>query len=754
MSHTGIPAVEASVRLQKWGEPNAPAQDFVASTLDELWSFLKEYEPKVRRVFFFDEGQRKELFKGKDEEFRFRAFSRESTVTLFTSRTSTSPSGSPTETISTQYLMEITAPNGTGYDKEIPWFFQDPTFRHAQGVVQRDVAGNERRCAVVTAVPGAGKTRTLLECIRAVAPESYHRQKLHDIHCLLMDLDSVSSKTYGDSHSVQYSTLMKSFLPVVRMFLTFCIGKALGLEEATSGEDVIRRAAKFTDAPLVVFLDEIQLCLSNKKVDTEDAIEKSDWRSCILPAIGNVMMALLEEVPRLSFFMSGTNCFAPLVLNMGSHLKYNFISLNGVFPFAVLEEKLREHFYLTCGSEKSEKNSVAQESLRVAAEFVRHNRRVTELFLRNLCLNLEANRGKLTDEKIAKRITMASEDAYSKWEGTFRMDVKGEVIAAIHSLLDYGGKDDPRATVVEAEGYTKLKLQREDFPEELLDYSLSGGLNVLCHTETSTEVVLPEGCMRKLLLSFATKITRSNYHLLHRCFEFSTNVRTGAKGHFFARAVAVEFTIAESQLLSHASPILPAESLMSSNLKMNPRCISSTVRHGTVLSSKKLEYQIWCENDDLSSVGKRWIDIAFPASQIVMIGEEREEKPVRVLCEVKAVKDLSQCWRDCFAFFKRFLEECCAPRNDSVALFISWEDFTQHTPMARPTAKADTVSACEARHRCLEAMAEHPSRLFILCLADRRTMLPLHQAMPALSSSFDEAATTEACPAAWSSVHL
>jgi hypothetical protein len=119
-----------------------------------------------------------------------------------------------------------------------------------------------------------------------------------------------------------------------------------------------------------------------------------------LPALCDRLDALSAEKSWLRVVLKGTNFFAPLVLNTGSHMKTNLTPLLGRFPIGFVSEILHKHFEI---------KSVSKAELDQTLIFVCANRRVTEEFI----LTLQSHLRSVTEQgAVPPTIELAARSAY------------------------------------------------------------------------------------------------------------------------------------------------------------------------------------------------------------------------------------------------------------------------------------------------------------------------------------------------------
>jgi hypothetical protein len=464
---------------------------------------------------------------------------------------------------------------------------------------------------------------------------------------------------------------------------------------------------------LVLHIDEGQLLMGTDVVTREDPLS-SNLYNYVMPAFCDAINCVASTRPWLKVVVTGTNFFAPFVLNPGSQLKVESPGRLEVFTSAFVQHVVDEHFDINAA------DFVVQ-----LAE-VSANRRAVEHFLKHLKLELQ---GKDDPKCVAAAVTRAVDSASAEWSGPIRAALGDNASEwAIRTL----------AVLLHPEsvgGTTGWKgdgdvISAPSLPEEVRQYALAGGLNIWFDGDRDL-LERPTGCVFRFLMSVCSnKLAAFNSQQLD-AFLVTSRSNPTDKGHAFERLLACELTMVDSKLYE-------AINLKLQNVQLFPdpeslgRPFAYEARIHVVDWVGRFAHRVLCVDEDPRYNGQRKVDVGWP-----MVDDEGTQW--KVLSELKYVADKNRLWKYCATFFQDMINVgVCGAGDKRVAVFVSFNEFRTHTPQQAPVTVGK--SALQARKFSLALLRRYPNQFIILEGRDLRDkcVLPISRLGMLVSRENDE----------------
>jgi hypothetical protein len=561
-------------------------------------------------------------------------------------------------------------------NKGIPVLYEDEAFQSVLSTIG-GVSEIDNVTAILFAVPGAGKSKTVLEAAkRCSAP--YHRIKFVSNNTFVLALhEQCNPATIPE----EYAVAMKLFLNTCTVYINAMMVKM----------DSVRRRSD--DATVVLHFDEMQLLMGTNIVSSRDPVS-SDLFDYAMPAFCDAINAGLTDRNWLKVVLSGTNFFAPLVLNVGSDLKVVPIQLLGRFPEEFVNNLLNAYFSM---------DEIRANIRDLHVVSLSANRRAIQHLFNHFKQKLLGCNDK---SQIESKFVAAANAAYHSWSDPITRALGHSVsrLAVVTmALLSFpegadGKRSDDGSTITFAE-----------LPDDVKQYGLSGALNM--HVNGNSIVVhVPTGCVYQFFSESCGK--KCNGHNLTQLLAFLTTSQSVVteKGHAFERMLACELTLGDSKLSS-----LVARKT-SRRLAVDPLSVGREFVYCPTIQtanweSETFKNRVLCVREDPKAQGQRLVDIGFP-----MI-DTNTGKKCKIYCELKDVADQNLLWRQCFTFFSK-MEEYVKADCNVVVVFVSFHSFLTHEPQQRPVLN----SAHDSREQVNKLLSKNTSQFAIIEGCDMKSM--------------------------------
>ena len=441
------------------------------------------------------------------------------------------------------------------FQSRIPVLHWDATITTLVDFFKDTGAVNEDLLAIATlfAMPGSGKTRSVKEAASlAGAKHTRYRIKRNDpIYSQIDDTD------------------LTGLTEVVR-------GYVLKAVKQDTLPDTLSR-------PIIIHFDEVQIFLSFEKGEEK--------LRCLANVCNSIVYPGGTALTWLKFVFTGTNVNAQSPIDLGSELRTNPIPITGSFPVEFVTRLFTEYI-----SEPTEEHLDLFERCR-------HNRRVTERFLRSAwdARESEANVSgyyELARDYVADSISSQLES----------QRVASLLACRIFRLVLHAISEGHMATV----GETKLLILHADESGQDLNYVRGGGLNVYSiDTGTDEEgkkrvkVYYPEGCVIEILSTIMSRAVQPDTITSLLSFLHTSQVKTFNLGWFFEALVVYDLSCADSEF----------ESLLDCGSRhrgiLQAKVIKNQPQLWKHIPKAPKEELIWWVRDEMNSHQNRWIDVAY-----------------------------------------------------------------------------------------------------------------------------------------------
>jgi hypothetical protein len=472
----------------------------------------------------------------------------------------------------------------------------------------------------------------------------------------------------------------------------------------------------------VLHIDEAQMLMGQLVLTRNDPVA-DDLFEYAMPAVCDLLNHHASQNPWLRVILTGTNFFAPLVLNVGSSMKKEIPHFVGRFEPAFVDGLLRRYFKLG--------NAPAVVDLCANRRAIEHLLVGLQSRLKNI---FEDDRARADDA-----LEEAAKEAFHKWSEPVRAQLPKSSTVAVTAFAYLLFPESAQGRIGWKQcGELWLQVVRfptGSLPQSIKDFALAGGLN-LWQSEAELTLEQPTGCLRTFLLSLCKDALRKENQKELEAFRIvAQSSQVGGKGHVFERAVACELTLAGSKLcdvvaekFSHLGPFSTNPALIGVPFVYEAKILQADWRHPKLLN------RVLCVMEDPQCPGQRLVDLGFS-----MIAGKTSW---RVLCELKDEKDQNTLWRHCYQFFN-ILQNHGDFHETDVAVFVSMQPFTAHQPQQRKVKKG--LSAFDSRTRVLELISAKDSRFAIVEAGDwdGKTVLPLTTLASSETTSLAEVSSLE-----------
>ena len=591
-----------------------------------------------------------------------------------------SPQGSPKkEKPRSPFLTDACA--GASFER-IPDFHEDAAFDTLCSVLRG--GGEDNKVALLFAIPGSGKSRTVREAAKALSYK-HLRIKLVDEH-----RDALRSCVNGEQRDYeQWKTI---FQRVVRPIFGSLLEQREGREH------------------VVLHVDDAQSLMSETVVPRNEwDAESGDPWDLVMPSVCSLLASFANSDDNIHVVLSGTNCFGPLVFGGGSEMKEREIPLDGVFSHEWVMRLVDKYFEMPAHV----RQQVTQD-----VEFVRANRRAVEHYLYNAHRCLKEKR--TGDEVSVAEAVRWRSAAFSFWSKPVRTSVGSALQQAVRSLalLMF-----PRAHGGHTRGGA-LVFKRRRFPEEVLHFALAGGLNVTVAADTVTCQV-PFGCVWQLMTEMCCNALHESD--LDELQSFVTVARSEplATGHALERALACELCMLQQE---HALYSVFTRSVAQiGRYQADPLCFARPFEYiSTIAQDEWPEHTVVCAWGEEAATGMRVVDVGFPLVRVSPSVSTDAPPLLRVMCELKCgyADKPAELWKLCCTFFDKMAPFMRADAS-VVACFVTETRFMAHEPRKASTT-AGNLSAYDARER-VQAYLARSSRYVMVEDVCSATVLPLRQ---------------------------
>jgi hypothetical protein len=583
-------------------------------------------------------------------------------------------------------------------------------------------AVNDNKAALLFAVPGAGKTTTVGVCATKVSMQ-HHRIKLADASSIITTLQGLAHGGRADS----YDDAKAIFTDVCTTYINECVA-------AASQKVVVGVAETY-----LLHFDEVQLLMGSNLVSKCDAAMSTNLYDYVMPAFCDAMQVALDADSFLKIVLSGTNGFAPLVLNTGSQLKTEYIKLLGRFPEQFLSTLLVEYFDISVGD---------ADYFLEQARPLRANRRAVQHLLHHFSTLLV---GVSDAARVHELINTAVSNAYTSWSSPIARalgSTMSSAALATMALLSHpeGAGGESACLVLNEEAVALVKFPAAKLPVHVMRFALAGSLNVWVD---GNDVLLeqPIGCVRAFL-SGACKGVCDSANLQQVKAFLTTSASVGTeKGHAFERMLACELTLVDTKFHALIRTKTGIKSLRVDPLSMARPFLYHPTIHLVDWGTPSYANRVMCVKEDAQHKGTRLVDVGFP--MIRRYGDERGDVVWRVLMELKFVADVNKLWRMCYAFFAKM--EAFVVDQPATAVFVSLVDFADHEP--KQANVKNGLSAHDSRAAC-KALMTSRGDFVIIELQDllQQTVFPF-DAMTGLISADQQLGVADATSSI-ASMHL
>ena len=580
-----------------------------------------------------------------------------------------SPSNTPNSSPTREEYREITPVQGESAFREcVQGLFNENPFTDAVPSLYKDEAIamledffrqssdclDPKVVALILAMPGSGKTRTVQEAARS------------------LDLGY---------HKFRMSTIKFVTAEDVRQYVERKIKEICGV--AGNNSIPIDGMKK-----IVIHFDEIQTMMKEPKNGEEN---------CLVTSLAIACDGLVHDQEGrhrswLKFVITGTNIFTDEMINIGSEVKTDFIPMDGSFSLNFVTQVANEHDLISSFGKRDDGY----------LERCRHNRRFTERFFFQLwrrSRNGPDRTGSVVEDayeaaldEMCRQISgnMKTENSRTGNVRTTSVPISKVACAVFAKILLV----DPKVIV---DGVTTLtgcsKIEKA--------YIGGGGLNVKQMSDDDISIFYPDGCVLELLERMVGR--RSSRHCCKTIIAFlrvNAVLRFGIRGHLFEWLIAYDITSPRSEL----------NALMSQN-RLNA-CVGSVPVSDPkiceiIAPTMNSEANVWVVLDEHNSHQNRWIDVAYS----IEVPPDTEYRAAYVIMECKTgYRDrTSQLAGFCQEFFKAAAVFAFSkPDYYFVAVFACEHTFSQKQGAAtavnlETAVKVITTESCPAISRFLRA---------------------------------------------------
>ena len=495
--------------------------------------------------------------------------------------------------------------SGNPFDKTIPQMFEDHALRGLVAFLER--RKSEFNIATLFAMPGSGKSRTVAEAVKQCGAVSKRKNLLGGV-----PTDNTVVKILHE------------------------------LEEKAD-----------PNVTVVVHFDEVQTVLKIKSNTGEEGKTGIDD----LIRLAQKCFLLAEERDGRKFIFTGTNINASAPVSLGSHLKSKTIQTTGSFTAEFVHNLYKEYF---------SSNSCRKKKVHPFLERCRHNRRVTEIFLKNMF-------GPGEETSISQHYSDAVD--YVARSISSVLGSEGKEIATpaacrifralVRSIADGGSTDSKGETKI----VTLSSVSNED-----LKYVAAGGLNVHAYDpDTDPNVIKvyePQGCVMEILAKISRAVEPTAVSNL-LSFLDTSRVKKFTLGWFFEALVVFDLQRTHSEVEVLLSKIAaPRHS--------NVQELKAVIKHQlwkSIPANKDGEV-VWWVCDEMNLHQNRWIDVGYCTSQ----------DNQRVIIECKS--GLGPCKAAATDFFqKSFLLAKKHPTFQWISVFLCVVDPLCEVPPELPNLK-------------------------------------------------------------------
>lgn len=381
------------------------------------------------------------------------------------------------------------------FNTSIPKLYKDDTLRLLESFLRRRVEAlsdpDVKVIAAIFAMPGAGKTRTVVEAAKIVGLPYYKYKMSYHRMC-----------TTGQ----------------VQQFLKNAIAEICACDE-----NQIPMARK---SAVLIHFDEVQ-SLMDAPTDTND--------NSLVTSLAKECDALINVSGRgqrswLKFVMTGTNIFSNKSIAIGSDVKMELIPMGGSFSIDFVGQLLVEHgVEELLGTERE-----------TYLERCRHNRRFTELFFFNLWW--EANQGQRSDSSIVAT-------AYGLALDDMKLTVRGSIEKMEMIVSQVACAFFTKILQIQESAIIGGVATLSDCSSEETSYIKDGGLNVKeIRGANEIDIFYPNGCVLELLEALlAWANSRHGCQTVVSFLRVNHVLGFGIRGHLFEWLLAYDITSPRSE---------------------------------------------------------------------------------------------------------------------------------------------------------------------------------------------------------------
>jgi hypothetical protein len=170
-------------------------------------------------------------------------------------------------------------------------------------------------------------------------------------------------------------------------------------------EQILSALVPTERSPYVLHVDDVQTMMGNVFARVVDWDEKVDPWNFVMPTLCGWLQSLMVASPDARCVLSGTNFFAPLVVNTGSVAETSFLSIDGTFPPDwVMKNLVQKYFQIPPARLDQVRNHVT---------FLSGNRRAVQHYMVDLKLLLRYKRE--GDDLSTKELEKVRDSAFKKW---------------------------------------------------------------------------------------------------------------------------------------------------------------------------------------------------------------------------------------------------------------------------------------------------------------------------------------------------
>jgi hypothetical protein len=569
--------------------------------------------------------------------------------------------------------------------EELPELYEDDAYSGMKkALLSKSV---DRRVISLMAIPGSGKTRTVMSAC------AHHNMNHVRVKFLDAESDLIRECIKNAGPEIQTYEDWKSRLrPLI-----------LGpLEEALGG------VADGVDC--VLHVDDCQTLMGSRVVTREewDAMElgkRNPW-DLVMPTVCSVLHGLMNQKNHIRSVVSGTNFFANLVLSPGSEAKEREISIDGTFTTEwVLEKLVEKYFHIPTELMKSVEEHVA---------FLSGNRRAIQYFLSELKRVVEPKRA--GDTLSTEELFKVRVHAVKLWSSPISKALNGVSAVVVQAV----------AAIIFHEAFSGFRVgneiifRRESLPDAVKNFGLAGGLNLNVLGSTEISVCIPRGCVWELM---STLVDEASVHFnaeeVRAFVRVANSVETGT-GHAFERLLACELSMMGRNGQCPLYEWIAISWKGKGKLVPDPLVFGQPfVYESCVRDVAWLPHQVYCVLEKAQDVGNRIVDVGFPIWRIDQETGVRER--MRVMCELKKGYTDPQLWRLCWAYFLK-MKSYASEHSDVIVCFVASKRFSHTKPVDKEVKNG--LSAHNSRKNCLALMAQE-ARYCILEDVENHSRFPL-----------------------------